>query len=446
MIGAKASKGVWIGVWTISLAAAAGKSPCTAAEAPLVAVNSNHWGPSQQPYQGPFSTDVYGFNADGTSFPGWSGSYGALIGPGRWGIPLPDQSSSLSRAEGIIDVSYANGSLYVTTFMMGAGDVFQVNPQTGVPTARIGIGSQWDVKIGRNSYSFQGIPWVPSPISQIPGYADFAANDINWNGPLLTVGWIGVLSAPQSGPDGALFFSWEGWWQGVVYQDGWQNNPVAFYGGLFTGDAHREILRYIGDPLHPGSGAWDTLIPDVPSFSNALLVTPDNRLLLTAPDGIRAYDATSGQFLNTLVLTGEGGLSNPTGLILGNGDTLFVANQDTDQVLRFDSHTGAFLGPLNLLNFQLLNDPLDLDFLDGNRDTLLVSQRQSPYLVRISHVNGPGPALATPFTPFSESLFGPVENSMSIAVIPESSSGPLLAGVLVGTVAGLWYRRRRPGQ
>ncbi|MFM7101481.1 MAG: hypothetical protein ACKO3N_09945, partial [Verrucomicrobiota bacterium] len=90
-----------------------------AADAPLVAVDSNHWGQSRGSYHGPFSTDVYGFNADGTSFAGWSGSYGALIGPHRWGIPLPGESGFLTREEGITDVSYARGSLYVATFTMG---------------------------------------------------------------------------------------------------------------------------------------------------------------------------------------------------------------------------------------------------------------------------------------------------------------------------------------
>lgn len=426
----KPSKGVWLGVWTISLAAAAGNSPCTAAEAPLVAVNSNHWGQGRGHYNGPFDTDVYGFNADGTSFPGWSGSYGALIGPGRWGIPLPDASSWLSRAEGLTDVSYAHGSLYVATFLMGMGDVFRVDPRSGLPNA--GIGNPVSLGDLVNSDLLR-VGWVPAPITRVPGYAGFLAAD-PYSGPTLTANWFGQLSAPQAGPDGTLYFDWTGWWS--AWEATQRYGPiVSFYSG-YT----REILRYTGDPLHPQVGDWTAVVPDAGLdaawySTSALLVTPDNRLLLGAPDGLRAYDATSGQFLNTLVRTGEGGLRNPSSLTLGNGDTLFVTDLDTDQILRFDSRTGAPLGPLNLLDFQLLTDPVDLDFLDGQRDTLLVSQRQSPYLVRISHVNGPGPALAEPFTPLSESLFGPVEYSMSIAVIPEATPG-WMAG-LAGATAGL---------
>ncbi|MFM8359185.1 MAG: hypothetical protein ACKOET_11590, partial [Verrucomicrobiota bacterium] len=325
MIGSWSSRYVRRGVLALTLATAAGASRGMAANAPLVAVDSNHWGQSRGSYHGPFSTDVYGFNADGTSFAGWSGSYGALIGPDRWGIPVPGKSDWLSRAEGIVEVSYANGSLYVANFLMGAGSVFQVDPRTGVPTASIGLSSVWDVWVARNHRGFQEIPWFPTPIRQIPRFDDLAAKDITWNGPRLEVGWRGTLSVPQAGPDGALYCVWNGSWQGLFYGEGGAGDPSEQYGGLLAGDFFTsEILRYTPDPRQPGAGIWTTLIPDAPSLleGNDLLITRDNRLLLGTPEGIRAYDATSGQFLNTLVQSGQGGLSQPTGLVQGPGDTL----------------------------------------------------------------------------------------------------------------------------
>lgn len=435
MVVVDSSKTAWLCALAMGLSTGGGLSSTIAAEAPVVAVNSNHWPVWYHGLNGPFETDVYGFNADGTSFTGWSGSYGALIGPANF-LPIPGQHDALSRAEGIVDVSYANGSLYIANFLMGSGGLYQVNPKTGLPTAAINISTRWATVVDR---SFGSIPWVPTPITQIPGYAGFLAGDIDWSGSLR---WSGVLSAPKAGPEGALYLGWTGWWEGTLSING---SPGEHYGNHYTANPFpTEILRYTGDPLHPQPGDWTTLIPDLPSFAYDLLPTPDHRLLVNTSGSILAYDALSGQFLDTLVLPGAGGLNNPQGLALGNGDTLFVASQGTDPILRFDSRTGAFLGPLSLLNFQLMSDPLDLDFLDGARDTLLVSQRQSPYLVRISNVNGPGPATATPFTPAFATLFGPEERSMSIAIIPETPSGPVLAAGLAAAVAAVCHRRRHP--
>jgi len=59
-------------------------------------------------------------------------------------------------------------------------------------------------------------------------------------------------------------------------------------------------------------------------------------------DEILRYDGASGAFLG--VFASGGGLDNPVGLTFGPDGDLYVASGDTSQVLRYDGTSGAFLG------------------------------------------------------------------------------------------------------
>ena len=81
--------------------------------------------------------------------------------------------------------------------------------------------------------------------------------------------------------------------------------------------------------LLAASGTSQASIPD-------LLVT--SRLT----DEVLRYDGDTGAFLG--VFASGGGLSNPVGLTFGPDGHLYVASGNNNRVLRYDGVTGAFLG------------------------------------------------------------------------------------------------------
>jgi hypothetical protein len=88
----------------------------------------------------------------------------------------------------------------------------------------------------------------------------------------------------------------------------------------------------------------------------ALLLDAEGRLCVasTATHLILCYDADTGTPLGPLVsddpatpnIDESGGLQEPAGMIMGPDGTLYVASAATDQILRYDGSTGAFLGAL----------------------------------------------------------------------------------------------------
>jgi len=62
---------------------------------------------------------------------------------------------------------------------------------------------------------------------------------------------------------------------------------------------------------------------------------------------VQQFDATSGDFIKTLVSSGSGGLDGPFGLVFENSGDLLVANGNLGlpipgDILRFNGNTGAF--------------------------------------------------------------------------------------------------------
>ena len=62
-------------------------------------------------------------------------------------------------------------------------------------------------------------------------------------------------------------------------------------------------------------------------------------------DEVLRYDGSTGAFLGAFVSAGSGGLDDPTGLAFGPDGNLYVGSffDRVDQVLRYDGATGAFL-------------------------------------------------------------------------------------------------------
>jgi len=59
-------------------------------------------------------------------------------------------------------------------------------------------------------------------------------------------------------------------------------------------------------------------------------------------DEVLRYNGTTGAFMNAFVSMGDGGLNRPTGLVFGPDGNLYVSSDPTNEVLRYNSTTGAF--------------------------------------------------------------------------------------------------------
>ena len=68
-------------------------------------------------------------------------------------------------------------------------------------------------------------------------------------------------------------------------------------------------------------------------------------LSASVPDAIARFDGITGVELPPLVPTGNNtNLGEPNGVVIGPDGNLYVSSGQTDEVFRFDSATGAFLG------------------------------------------------------------------------------------------------------
>lgn len=128
-----------------------------------------------------------------------------------------------------------------------------------------------------------------------------------------------------------------------------------------TSQATGEILSYDAE-----TGTFlGILIGDDPTTPNvdesgglqapgSLLLGPGNRLYVASQltDEIRRYEVQTGQFIDTFVtddpstldVDESGGLQGVTGLVLSPAGQLYVSSFHTNQILRYDVHTGVFLG------------------------------------------------------------------------------------------------------
>lgn len=84
------------------------------------------------------------------------------------------------------------------------------------------------------------------------------------------------------------------------------------------------------------------------SRARGLAFGPDRDLYVASElnDRILRYDATTGAFLDTFVSGGSGGLDRPTDLTFGPDGNLYVISRSSGggrEVLRFDGETGAFI-------------------------------------------------------------------------------------------------------
>jgi DNA-binding beta-propeller fold protein YncE len=105
------------------------------------------------------------------------------------------------------------------------------------------------------------------------------------------------------------------------------------------------------------------LLLDVP------LAQAQQELLVSswATDEVLRYDRATGAFLGAFVAAGSGGLSAPQGLAFGPDGDLYVSSFLTNEVLRYDGQTGAFLNVFVAAGSGGLANPHSVAFgPDGN--------------------------------------------------------------------------------
>lgn len=126
---------------------------------------------------------------------------------------------------------------------------------------------------------------------------------------------------------------------------------------LISSRAADQVLRgdgNTGDPIDTGQGAGAGVFigATVPGGHGGLSLPMD---LLLGTDGnvyvvsqgthsIKAYDGTTGQYLNDFVASGSGGLGTPWGMTWGPDGNLYVSSNATHQILRYQGLAGASPG------------------------------------------------------------------------------------------------------
>jgi sugar lactone lactonase YvrE len=124
-------------------------------------------------------------------------------------------------------------------------------------------------------------------------------------------------------------------------------------------------------------------------------------------NSILRYNDKIGEFIDTLVPTGSGGLNGPSGITIGSDGLLYVISIRTDSILRYNAQTGAFID--TFLSDNALDFAEDLTFgPDGNfyLSSLNNTDQSKNKVVRYDGQTG---AFIDNFVPpGSGGIFGPV--------------------------------------
>ena len=159
------------------------------------------------------------------------------------------------------------------------------------------------------------------------------------------------------------------------------------------------VLPSTGDTIYAaefhltGAGFLDTLRPfdaepETPDFQLAVSDPFPGGLLVSSAstDNVLRYDATTGAFIDAFVPPGLGGLFSPVGLVFGPDGNLYVSSQTNARVLRYDGINGAFIDEFVSFGSGGLVGPTGLVFgPDGN---LYLSSHNNDKVLRYDGITG----------------------------------------------------------
>ena len=121
-------------------------------------------------------------------------------------------------------------------------------------------------------------------------------------------------------------------------------------GTVFNNDLIAPTTFLTGEGLYryDGSGGSFTQTFSGGELTNpyVVMVGPDGLLYVGGhtSDNVVRYDATTGAYVDTFIAAGSGGLDAAAGLAFGPDGHLYVSSQVSDEILKYDGTTGAFLG------------------------------------------------------------------------------------------------------
>ncbi len=120
----------------------------------------------------------------------------------------------------------------------------------------------------------------------------------------------------------------------------------------------------------------------------AVAVGPDGLLYVAGhtSDNVVRYDATTGAYIDEFVAVGSGGLNAAAGLAFGADGHLYVSNQIGDSILKYDGSTGAYLGTFVTSGSGGLDGPAALSF--GADGYLYVGSYNSDSVLRYDATTG----------------------------------------------------------
>jgi hypothetical protein len=246
-----------------------------------------------------------------------------------------------------------DGNLYVNSF--GTNSVMRYEGTTGAPLPALG-------QMGATFASGGGLQ---NPTALILGrdgnlYVSSQANSsvLRYDG---TTGdfldafvptGLGGLNTPRGlvfAPDGNLYVSSNGT-QSVMRYDGTTGAPLPAPGQLGAVFAS-------ADGLQPGS----------------LVFGPDGNLYVgnrRGDNSVLRFNGATGEYIDTFVSPGSGGLTQVAGLNFGPDNNLYICNNTSDNVLRFDGTTGAFIDAFIPPGSGGLGHPARLFFTNTDPTTL----------------------------------------------------------------------------
>lgn len=98
------------------------------------------------------------------------------------------------------------------------------------------------------------------------------------------------------------------------------------------------------------------------------------------------YNGTTGAFIGSFVLPGDGGLGNPFGPTVGPDGNLYVTSQTTASILRYDGNSGAFIDIFIPLGAGGIG--LAIDTIFGPDDDLYVLGHFGNHVIRYDGATG----------------------------------------------------------